>query len=319
MQERALVGVAAGVLVISQVIAAAQGPTFRAGTELVNLNVSVVGADHQPVIGLTQEQFAVFEDGKPQDVKFFASGEVPLDVAVLLDSSSSMAGSLPLVQGAAARFVRALRPDDRASIMAISNGLRVLQPFTSDTAGLEGAIRSVTAAGRTPLYSSIYTALRELEKTRASYDTPRRQAVVVLSDGLDTASGFGFDELLEAVRRHAVAIYAIAPRPSAVIKAQREVIFGETTREQDFELRRLTAETGGRAFFPAALSELTGVYDEIARELANQYSLGYQSSNPNFDGQFRRIALRITAPGVQWRTRSGYTAERAAADGPSIR
>jgi VWFA-related protein len=243
-----------------------------------------------------------------QDLKFFAPGDMPLDVVILLDTSASMAGSLGLVQSAATRFTQALRSDDRAAIMSISGGLRVLQSFTSDRPALGVAIKSTRPAGRTPLYSSIYTALRELERERVTYQTPRRQAIVVLSDGQDTASGFGFDDLMNSVRRQAVPIYTIAPRPSQTIKAQREAVFGESTHEQDFELRKLAAESGARSFFPVALQELAGVYDDIASELAHQYSIGYQSTNSNLDGAFRRVGLRIAAPGVKWRTRSGYIA-----------
>lgn len=319
MQGREWAGWLVGFLTISQLAATAQGPTFRRTTELVNLNVTVVGADMKPVEGLSQDQFEVLEDGVRQEVKFFAPGELPLDVVVLLDTSASMAGSMPLVQSAAMRLITALRADDRAAIMGISSGLRVLQPFTTDRNALGGAIKSTAAAGRTPLYASIYTALRELEKTRRAYNAPRRQAVVVLSDGQDTASGFGFAELIENVRRQAVPIYAIAPRPPEAVRAQREAVFGETTQEQDFELRKLASETGARAFFPVKLHQLTGVYDDIARELSHQYSIGYQSTNATPDGGFRRIALRVAASGVQWRTRAGYLAPREPATaGPEL-
>lgn len=287
---------------------AAQQLVFRAQTELVSFNVSVVGPDSQPVEGLTQDQFEVFEDGIRQDLQYFATGELPLDVIILLDTSASMGSSLALVQAAAVRFSQALRPHDRASVMVISGGLRILQPFTSDKSAVSTAIRQTRPMGRTPLYASIYTALRELEKTADAYDTPRRQAMVVLSDGQDTSSGFGFDELIDRVRRQAVPIYAIAPRPTQTIRAQREAAFGENTREQDFELRRLAAETGARAFFPVVLQELAGVYEDIANELAHQYLLGYESSNASLDGAFRRIGLRVGAPGVKWRTRAGYLA-----------
>jgi Ca-activated chloride channel family protein len=300
-------------LALAQSHVAAQQPTYRAATELVNLNVTVVGADAQPIAGLTQDQFEVFEDGVRQDVRFFAPGEMPLDVAIILDTSASMAGSLPLIQTAALRLSTALRADDRATIMGISDGLRVLQTLTSDKAATSAAIRSTKAGGRTPLYASIYTVLRALEKDRRSYVEPRRQAIVVLSDGQDTASGFGFDELIDTVRRQAVPIYTIAPRPTTTIKSQREIIFGESTHEQDFELRKLASESGARAFFPVTLQELTGVYDDIANELAHQYSLGYQSTNLSTDGEFRAIGLRVNAPGVRWRTRAGYIAAASAA------
>jgi Ca-activated chloride channel family protein len=310
---------ALGFLAVAQGAVVAQQPTYRAQTELVNLNVTVVDAQARPVEGLTEDQFEVFEDGVRQELKFFAPGEMPLDVAIILDTSASMTGSLGLVQAAALRLSNALREHDRATVMSISGGLRVLQPLTSDKAAVGAAIRGTKAGGRTPLYSSIYTTLHEFEKERRAYAEPRRQAIVVLSDGQDTASGFGFDQLLGIVRRQAVAIYTIAPRPSTTIKAQREIVFGESTHNEDFELRKLASETGGRAFFPVTLHELAGVYDDIANELAHQYSLGYQSSNPSLDGEFRHVGLRVLAPGVKWRTRTGYIASADAVAGGDLR
>ncbi len=306
---------AAALLVIGRLDLTAQGPPFRSAIELVGLNVTVVGSDARHVAGLREEQFEVFEDGVQQAIEFFAPGDMPVDVVILLDTSGSMADCLPLVQQAAVRFVHALRPIDRSAVMAISDGLRVLQPLTDEVAQVDQAIMSTRPGGRTPFYSSIYTALSELAKIRRSGSEPRRQAIVVLSDGQDTASGLAFDDLMSSVRQHTVPIYTIAPRPSKSVRALRESVFGETTHEQDFELRTLATETGGRAFFPVALPELSSVYRDIANELAHQYSLGYQSSNQTHNGGFRRIALRVAAPGVKWRTRTGYHAERATGRG----
>lgn len=292
--------------------ASAQQPTFRSATELVSLNVSVTGQDAKPVSDLAAEQFQIFEDGVPQQLKFFSPGELPLDVVILLDTSASMTGTMDLVQQAAIRFAKSLRAQDRGAVMGISNGLRVLQPFTSEFAAMEHAIKSTRPAGKTPFYASLYTALNELAKQRRVATTARRQAIVVLSDGQDTSSTFTFDELLREVRRTTVPIYAIAPRPTNMTKAMREHFYGETTALADFELKTLATETGGRAFFPVALIELAGVYDAIATELANQYSLAYQSTNQARNGDFRRIALKILKPGLTWRTRAGYVADRAA-------
>jgi Ca-activated chloride channel family protein len=297
----------AGAFVVFGGPALAQQPTFRGGIELVMLNVTVTGPKANPVPGLKEGQFQVFEDGIAQKLAFFDPGELPVDVIVLIDASSSMTGSMGFIQQAASRFVHALRPVDRVAVAAISNGLRIIQPFTSDHAVLDAAIRSTRPRGRTPLYASLYTALDELARLRRATPAPRRQAIVMLSDGRDTASPFGFDELLPTVRRHAVPIYAITPRAPESVRALHEAAFGETTVEQDYELRALASETGGRAFFPTALRDLAGVYEAIARELAHQYSLGYHSSNPA-PGGFRRIALRVLAPNVTWRTRAGYVA-----------
>lgn len=310
MESRKRAASVIALMAIWQIHASTQQPTFRSATELVSLNVAVTGADAQPIPGLTAEQFVVLEDGVPQQLKFFSPGDMPLDVVILLDTSASMTGSMGLVQQAASRLARALRPADRASVMGISSGLRVLQTFTNDKVAVEAAIKSTKPAGRTPLYASLYTALSELEKNRRAGEAPRRQAIVVLSDGQDTSSTFTFEEILKVVQRHAVAIYTIAPRPTRVTKAMREHLYGETTMRADFELKRLAAETGGRSFFPVTLLEMNGIYDGIASELSHQYALGYQSSNVARDGNFRRIALKISVPGLQWRTRSGYLAER---------
>jgi Ca-activated chloride channel homolog len=288
----------------------AQQPTFRSVTELVSLNVSVIGQDQKPFPGLSADQFQVFEDGVLQKVKFFSPGDMPLDVVILLDTSSSMAGSMRLVQQAAVRFAHALRPGDRAAVMGISGGLRVLQNFTGDITAMDAAIKSTKPAGRTALYASLYAALRELDKERHAAAEPRRQAIVVLSDGQDTSSTFTFDELLTVVRRYAVPIYTIAPQAAKVTTSMRERFYLQPTLVASFELRTLAKETGGRSFFPAALAELAGVYDDIAMELAQQYSLGYQSSNVDRSESFRRIAVKIAVPGLTWRTRTGYIVDR---------
>jgi Ca-activated chloride channel homolog len=304
-----------GLIFLCDLDVSAQSPTFRSAIELVNLNVTVVNGHARAVTGLSSDQFEIFEDGVRQELQFFAPGDLAVDVILMLDTSGSMAGSLPLVQQAALRFVHALRPVDRASVMSVSNHLSILQTLTDDVAALERAIGSTRAGGRTLLYASIHTALTELDKTRRDKRAePRRRALVVLSDGFDTSSAFSFDELLNTVRRHAVPIYTIAPRASKAVTTQREAAFNEGTHQQDFELRRLATETGGRAFFPLTIQELSGVYDDIANELAHQYAIGYESSNHALDGTFRRIALRVAMPGVKWRTRAGYLADREVAD-----
>jgi Ca-activated chloride channel family protein len=194
--------------------------------------------------------------------------------------------------------------------MGMSNSLSILQPFTSDITAAETAIFSTRPRGRTALYASLYTAMKELDKERNSAQDARRQAIVVLSDGQDTSSTFTFEELLTVVRRSAVPIYTIAPRQTGATKSLREQFYGESTSSADFELKKLAAETGARSFFPVDLAQLAGVYNTISSELAHQYSLGYQSTNKARDGSFRRIALKIAAPGLTWRTRAGYVADR---------
>ncbi|MGE0041577.1 MAG: VWA domain-containing protein [Vicinamibacterales bacterium] len=305
---------AALIIVALPTLLAAQSPrTFRSRTELVTVGVAVQDdADHY-VLGLTADQFEVIEDGVRQDIRFFGAGELPLDLLLMLDVSGSMRSSLPLVQKAAAGFARTMRPEDRMSVMSISDGLQVLQPLTGETALVERAIQHLRAQGKTPLYAALYVALGQLRQERARYAQPRRQAIVVLSDGRDTASSVGFDDLMDAARRGGVPIYAIAPRPPADVRARRERLGLDTLQSLDFDLRALARDTGGRAFFPTAAADLEGVYADIANELAHQYSVGYESSNAARDGRFRQVEIRVAVSGVRWRNRPGYQAAGTAA------
>ena len=165
---------------------------------------------------------------------------------------------------------------------------------------LETAIRQTTAGGSTALYNAVYIALKELNKT--IQDEPlaesRRRAIVILSDGEDTSSLVGFDEVLNLAARSDTAIYAIG-------LFGREAPRVRKSEDAEFVLRRLAQQTGGRAFFASEAKELTHVYGEIRAELANQYFLAYDSTNARRDGQFRRIAVRVERAGAVARARPG--------------
>ena len=288
--------------------AATAQPIFRAGTKLVTVHVSVVDHESQPVAGLTADHFDVFEDGRRMPVQFFADGALPLDVGILLDTSGSMGSALPLIQQAGIRFVRALGAGDRATILGLSRP-SILQSITADKSALERAILATVAAGETPLYATIYSALRLLTKGgRVSPGNIRRQALIVLSDGIDSGRGLDFRELLTIAHRHTVPIYVIAPRGPEWQRARIEAALQRPLRSVDFELRQLASDTGGRAFFPKTLHELGDRYDDIAQELGHQYTLGYYASDQARGGQFRQLTIRVDRTGVQWRARTGYVA-----------
>lgn len=138
----------------------------------------------------------------------------------------------------------------------------------------------------------------------------RRQAIVVLSDGDDTASVVAFDDVMELAKQSGVAVYTISLRADRLhldVGARRDGF-----SKSDFTMRSLAQETGARAFFPAAVGELVNVYSSIAEELANQYALGYTPKNVHRDGAYRRVSVQVVdPPGVRTRTRTGYTAPRA--------
>jgi Ca-activated chloride channel family protein len=287
-------------LVSAAVFAAGAQERVRGGVDLVSLHGTVTDGVRY-ITDLTEGDFEIYEDGVRQELTFFSKGQQPVALAVLLDTSASMENRLETAQEAAVGFVRRMRPGDVMEVVDFDSQVTVLQPFTSDVAALERAIRQATVNGSTSLYNAIYIALKNLQKVRARDSSEiRRQAIIVLSDGDDTSSLVAYDEVLNLAKRSETAIYAIGLRHSE--QARREF------KEAEFVLRQLSQETGGRAFFPSAASELSKIYDQIAQELASQYAIGYSSTNSLRNGAWRRISVRVLRPGLTGRTRQGYYA-----------
>lgn len=284
-------------------------PVFRSSTNMVALNVTVLDARKQFVPGLTQTDFAVFEDGVLQEVRFFEARDVPVDLIVLIDTSSSMRDKMSVVHEAAIGFLKTMKQGDRGAVVAFNDGVEILQPLTPDFAVLEQAVRSTIAKGSTSLHNALYIALKEFGRAATGGGDLRRQAIAVLSDGEDTSSLISFEDVLALARKSGVSIYTIGLH-SKYSPARGN---GGTTARffttSDFALKSLAQETGAQSFFPLQIAELKGVYASIAQELASQYSIGYSSANGRLDGRYRRIVVRITdRPELSLRTRSGYTA-----------
>jgi Ca-activated chloride channel family protein len=279
-------------------------PSFGAGVDVVNLNVSALEAGRGHVTDLQAADFRVFEDGVPQELTLFRHDRVPLSVALLVDCSLSMQPNLPAVKAAALRLVKNLGPDDEAQVVAFNHRFLVAQPFTSDRSLLEAAILELRAEGGTGVYNAVYLTLKD-PSLRSRPDELRRRAIVVLSDGEDTTSLVSDDQVLESARKRDVTIYTIGMRrpDSAILAGQ-----SEARSRARFFLTKVAGDTGGESYFPAALSDLDGLYDRIGAELRAQYALGYVSSNPAADGKFRRISIQTTRGDVLLRHRVGYYA-----------
>jgi Ca-activated chloride channel family protein len=282
------------------VLAAQSQPTqrLRSGIDLVSLNVTVM--DGTRYVGdLDEQEFEVFEDGAKQSITFFSRIQQPIALAILLDTSASMNERLSTAQEAAIGFARRLRKEDVIEVIDFDSQVRILQSFTNDVAALEKAIRGTDVNGSTSLYNAIYISLKELKKAKASSaEEIRRQAIVVLSDGDDTSSLVPYEEVLDLAKRSETVIYAIGLRPAGAFRSE--------FKEAEFVLKQLSQETGGRAYFVTAASELPKIYEQISDELANQYSLAYSSKNPLRNGAWRRIVVRVSRTGLTARTRQGY-------------
>jgi Ca-activated chloride channel family protein len=277
----------------------------------VALTVTVTDAQRRLLNNLSAQDFQVFEDGVQQPVSFFGLANVPLDVALLVDGSASMLETLPLARTAATGLLSTLRPHDRASLVEFRNTVRVAQPLTDDISRVVEAVNRVTASGGTSLYNALYVALKDFQKDAGADATVRRRTIVVLSDGEDTGSLIGFDEVLDLARRAGVTIYTVALKGESQVLRQRAQQNGHRYFSQaDYSMRTLAEETGARAFFPDQAGDLKAVYDTVAAELGAQYALGYVSRNPIRNGAWRRLVVRVTEqPGTRPRTRTGYFAQ----------
>ena len=285
--------------------------TFRSGVDLVALNVVVTDGDQKYVGGLTPTDFAVYEDGIQQDVSFFGAAEVPLDLAILLDTSASMTGKMELVQQAAIGFLATLRSADRVTVVDIKDATRVMFPLGDDLTAANSALLATAPRGGTAQYNGAYLTLKELAKARRLNSEVRRQAIVVLSDGDDTASLISYDDLMDLAKESGIAIYTITLR-SKYLVTQAQQRGHSYFSQSEYGMKALAQETGARSYFPAEISELAGVYSSIAEELAKQYAIAYSSKNPRQDGAYRRVIVRVAdKPGIRTRTRAGYTAPRA--------
>jgi Ca-activated chloride channel homolog len=283
--------------VLSGALAAQQG-RFRAGVDLVSLNVTVMDGTRY-VTGLAESDFEVYEDGVKQSLTIFSQVQQPIALAILLDTSNSMEDKIATAQEAATGFVRRMKKNDVIEVIDFNSQVRIPQPFTNDVGALERAIRQTKVNGSTSLYNALYVSLKGLKDERArSSEEIRRQAIVVLSDGDDTSSVIEYEDVLELAKRSETAIYAIGLR-------QQESGRGKF-KEAEFVLRQLSQETGGRVFFPTSIAELPKIYEQISEELASQYSMAYSSKNPMRNGAWRRIDVRVNKPGLVARSRRGY-------------
>ncbi len=277
-------------------------PSFRAGVDVVSLNVTVTDADNRFITDLDRDDFAIYEDGVQQEITFFnrPRAQLPIALSLLMDTSASMDKRMRTAQEAALGFAQRLKPDDLAEIIDFDSRVEILQGFTNDLDHLERAIRRTSAGGSTSLYNALYISLKGLSKAPLRLAEVRRQAIVVLSDGEDTSSLLTFEEVLELAKRSETAVYTIGLQDDD----DRRSGF----READFVLRQLAYETGGRSFFPGDVNDLPAIYQQISDELSSQYSVGYVSANPLRNGQWRRTVVRVNRERATARTKQGYYA-----------
>jgi Ca-activated chloride channel family protein len=265
---------------------AAAGAQFTSGVNLVEVYASVTDSRGEPQPGLRADDFELRENGEPQQISNFTAGDFPLSVAVALDRSFSMSGArLGLAKAAARAFLGELRPKDQSMVVAIGSEVEVLSPLSTDRAAQDDAVARLQPFGTTGLYDAIIRSIDSVQPARG------RRALVLLSDGDDRYSQAAASDALERARQSDVMIFPVA------IGANRPPLFAE-----------LATVSGGRSSVARDTAALTETLRGIARELRQQYLLGYTPSRPLIAGsrEWRSITVIVKRPGVRVRARDGY-------------
>lgn len=274
-------------------------PRFRSDVDLVTLDVCVKDADGRFISGLSPDDFVVLEEGTRQRIALFeASDPLPMNVVLLIDRSASMRGEkLGRARAAAAAFVRLLGPRDRMKVIAFNERATIISSPAADA--WSDALAPLTPTGATALYDAMVLAAHELGRIRRASDhLTARDVIIVLSDGEDTASLVGFEEMLPRLRRSGALVYGLS------LRAGRN---GQPTGAP-WPLLRLAHETGATAMSVAELAQLDRLYEQIAVEVRHMYRIGYVSSDPRADGEWRTLSVRVADPRARIRTRAGYYA-----------
>jgi Ca-activated chloride channel homolog len=280
---------------------------FTIGVEvnMVNVPVSVRKPEGGFVKGLSQKSFQIFEDGKPQEIVFFAQEGLPTRIAIVLDSSGSVRTEWGTIKSATTRFLERLRPEDAFSLITFSSDIRLKMDWGNKTDRLDSVLTSVYCKGNTKLWDAIWVVANDVFK-----GVTNKKAMIIMSDGMDNESDVSLDEALKAAVRSEVAIYVVS-KTEAVLRLF-ESHYENVPQEQFFAadqvLRKLAYETGGRVLYPNSFGELGDVYVQVDEELRNQYSIGYISTNTAKDGSYRKIGIKANAPGASVSIRPGYYA-----------
>jgi VWFA-related protein len=307
------------ILITVSLVVAAQ---VRVDVRLVNVVVTVTDGRGRYVPNLTQEDFTLEEDGRKQEISHFSQDKnVPVSVGILLDTSASMDRKIRTAVEAVDRFIRRIHPDDDIFLMTFSREPILRQDFTDDRDKLSQSLRRIFPTGGTALYDAV---AESVTKIRSSHHDKR--ALLVITDGQDTASAVKLDEVLQSIRRSDVLVYPIGISPltyakgpdrdpwgwplSGLLAGKRGVRSRRDEVDMDV-LHAFAGHSGGRAFLLAESfigrgTQIEKILDSIAEELRSQYTLGYYAPSPD-DGRYHSIRIR-TRNGNSVRARRGYIA-----------
>jgi Ca-activated chloride channel family protein len=280
-------------------------PTIKVETRLVNVALNVMDDKGSPVGGLGREDFAIFEDGKPQKIAVFEKETTtPLSIVLAIDTSESVMTSERLEKEAAKHFVNALlRDQDELDLMAFSDVVQEVVPFTNQKKRIETGINQVQRGEATAVYDAVYLASDRLAATSGA--DGRRRVVVLITDGGDTVKGSRYTQAMEQAQRAGAMVYSIIIVP----------IYADAGRNTAGEhaLIQMAQDTGGKYYYVVDPKDLEPAFRHVSDDLRTQYLLGYYAPRRGKDDSYRTIKVRLTKEALQGkydlRYRAGYYAD----------
>ncbi len=302
--------------------ASPQQPPIVSTTGLVHLVVTVVDRHHDFITDLDKTDFRVLDNGTPQVIRFFGrETDLPLRIALLLDTSNSIRPRLKFEKDAAIDFLDKVirREKDLAFLMTFDNEPQVIQDYTSSVDLLTSAIEQQRAGGGTALNDAIYMAAQKLAHPPVPVgpETEVRRVIVVISDGDDNLSDRALSDAIDASIRSEVAVFTVSTSTDwlAIDDATRPSKYH--IEGGDKVLQEFADQTGGHAFFPYRVDDLAQSFLDIGTELRSQYFIAYAPANPPPVGVYRKIQVETDRKGLTVRTRKGYYAPGSSEAPPS--
>jgi len=285
----------------------ADDPRYKlaVNVELINVIATVLDESSKYMDGLKKEDFKIFEDARlQQTVSFSREAEMPLSIALLVDNSNSTAYQLKFERAAAESFFASIvKPGkDRALVIGFDSQAAILSDFTNSLETLSAGLKKMSAGGGTSVYDAIFLAAQNKLKSEGG---DRRKVIVLISDGYDNNSRYSLAEALDMAQKTDSVIYAISTNKTA----EAGVTDKKERDEGDKAIRQMVDETGGRAYFPKKLDDVTEEFQKIEAELRSQYVLAYSPQNP-FDGTYRKIRVELADKKLVARTRAGFKASK---------
>jgi Ca-activated chloride channel homolog len=274
------------------------GFVLHTDVEEVALNATVIEGN-KLVPDLKKENFEVYEDGTKQTILSFQHTDLPVSIAMVVDNSGSMSRKRPSVNKSALDLIEASNPQDEAFVVNFSDEAFIDQEFTSDVNKLRDGLGHIESRGGTALYDAVVASA---DKLAADAKRPK-QVLILITDGEDNASTLNLEQTIRRVQQlSGPVIYSIG------LLFGDEMSHGEVRHAQR-ALEMLSTETGGIAFFPRSIEQIDQIAAEVARDIRNQYTIGYRSTKPTTEPGFRRVQVKADAKGMgklTVRTRTGY-------------